>query len=553
MRLLRDRARRRERGNVLVIGGEAGAGKSWVLDRELTAVDFPDVKTSWADPLPVLRLDAPSPGRMKALLVKMLSQVAGYEASDRPSEPMLMRQFVKVAQARGVRVVKIDEFQHIVNLARTDRHERTVSETLKTLLNETDIQLVLAGEPSVMTFFDRWKQFERRGAKLPMTPFAGEVAREEFADFLNHYDDQLVALHFRARSGFAEKVDRFRLATDGYVGLASKLIHLAAEMSFKAGHNCVDDTLAVAYERWRRRGDGANPFLMKPDAVCRALRRPATPAGGDLTPPARDRRRPGAELWQVGPSRRPACRCTWRRAAASRPTPCSNASRGGTGPGARRRSRPPTAWTGGRSWRGATRTGSPRWPASTPAPCGPPPSWSRGATVRLGDEVVARADWSPPGPATLPRLRGRGRGTARRAAPPCVPQGLVGRPLPPALPPARGPTSPRRRRGTPACRIPPSRPARPASPARPTSSGDSASWSGAGSRCSTRCRWPPPSPSLSASARCASTDAARGATPGWWTPARCCPPAWRRSTAAPRRSAPSSTAWWRRPGRTATS
>ncbi|KIU27301.1 hypothetical protein SR39_30100 [Methylobacterium radiotolerans] len=50
MRLLRDRARRRERGNVLVIGGEAGAGKSWVLDRELTAVDFPDARRAGRTP-----------------------------------------------------------------------------------------------------------------------------------------------------------------------------------------------------------------------------------------------------------------------------------------------------------------------------------------------------------------------------------------------------------------------------------------------------------------------------------------------------------------------
>ncbi|SFU96720.1 MULTISPECIES: TniB family NTP-binding protein [unclassified Methylobacterium] len=283
MRTLRDRARRREPGNVLVIGGEAGAGKSWLLDRELTDADFPDVGTRWADPLPVLRLDAPSPGRMKALIVKMLSLVSGYEASDRPSEPMLMRQFVKVARARGVRVVKIDEFQHIVNLSRTDRHERTVSETLKTLLNETDIQLVLAGEPSVMTFFDRWKQFERRGVKLPMTPFAGEAARAEFADFLDDYDAQLVALHFMEKGGFAEKVDRFRLATDGYVGLATKLIHLAAEMSFKVGHRSVDDTLSVAYERWRRRGDACNPFLMTPDEVRKALGKPAAAVGGTVT------------------------------------------------------------------------------------------------------------------------------------------------------------------------------------------------------------------------------------------------------------------------------
>ncbi|MBX9933342.1 MAG: TniB family NTP-binding protein [Methylobacterium sp.] len=266
MRNLRDRARRGERGNVFVIGGLTGAGKSWLLDRNLLDGDFPDVRTRWADPMPVLRLDAPSPGRMKALIVKMLSIVSGYEVSDRPSEPMLMRQFLKVARERGVRVIKIDEFQHIVNLSRTDRHERTVSETLKTLLNETDIQLVLAGEPSVLTFFDRWKQFERRGSQLPMTPFAGKVGRAEFTAFLEGYDQQLADLScigkFIGKSDFAQKVDRFQLATGGYVGLAAKLIRCAAEMSYKAEEDTVDETLAVAYERWRRRGDLLNPFLM---------------------------------------------------------------------------------------------------------------------------------------------------------------------------------------------------------------------------------------------------------------------------------------------------
>lgn len=287
MRDLRDRARRGERGNVFVIGGQAGAGKSWLMDRNLLAADFPEIRTRWADPMPVLRLDAPSPGRMKALIVKMLSKVSGYEVSDRPSEPMLMRQFLKVAGERGVRIIKIDEFQHIVNLSRTDRHERTVSETLKTLLNETDIQLVLAGEPSVLTFFERWKQFERRGVQLPMAPFACEAGRADFSAFLEDYDQQLADLDCDGKrigkSGFADKVDRFQLATGGYVGLASKLIHSAAEMSYKAGEDAVDNTLAVAYERWRRCGDQRNPFLMEDAQLGKALGSASKPAAAGGT------------------------------------------------------------------------------------------------------------------------------------------------------------------------------------------------------------------------------------------------------------------------------
>ncbi|WP_156630148.1 MULTISPECIES: ATP-binding protein [unclassified Methylobacterium] len=279
---LRRRARRGE-GSCLVVGGRSGSGKSWLLERNLLASEFTQDYGPLVDPLPVISIDAPSPGHTKALAARLLEKVLGYAVPARDSEPMLLDRFTKIGIARGLKVIKIDEFQHVVNSfvrvnqSRNEDKEKIASENIKTQINKAPFQWIIAGEPSVMSFFHRWEQFEGRGRKLAMQPFAWPTDKDELAAFLDKYDEELSGIHFGRKSGLAEMAPRFQLATGGFYGqMVRRLLKDAAEMAFMAGDPDISEALSVTYERWKRLGDRENPFLMKMPEVASRLCTPPT-------------------------------------------------------------------------------------------------------------------------------------------------------------------------------------------------------------------------------------------------------------------------------------
>lgn len=277
MEWLRRRARRGE-GSCLVVGGRSGTGKSWLIERNLVASEFQSQVGPLADPLPVITIDAPSPGSTKALAARLLEKVLGYPVAARESEPALLDRFTKVGIARGLKIIKIDEFQHVVNSfvrsnqTRNEDKEKIASENIKTQINKAPFQWVIAGEPAVMGFFHRWEQFEGRGRKIAMQPFAWPADKEELATFLDKYDDELKGIHFKQKSGLAAMAPRFQLATSGFYGrMVRRILNDASEMAFMAGDADVSEALAVSYERWQRCGDADNPFLMTMPEVKKRL------------------------------------------------------------------------------------------------------------------------------------------------------------------------------------------------------------------------------------------------------------------------------------------
>lgn len=277
MEWLRRRSRRGE-GSCLVVGGRSGSGKSWLVERNLVASEFRSDLGPRVDPLPVITIDAPSPGSTKALAARLLEQVLGYAVPARESEPVLLDRFTKVGISRGLKVIKIDEFQHVVNSfvrsnqTRNEDKEKIASENIKTQINKAPFQWIIAGEPSVMDFFHRWEQFEGRGRKIAMQPFSWPSDQGELETFLDEYDAELCRLHFERKSGLAQMAPRFQLATGGFYGqMVRRVLKDAAEMAFMAGDPDVSEALAVTYERWKRCGDANNPFVMKMQEVKKRL------------------------------------------------------------------------------------------------------------------------------------------------------------------------------------------------------------------------------------------------------------------------------------------
>ncbi len=277
MEWMRRRARRGE-GSCLIVGGRSGSGKSWLLKRNLLEHEFTQNLGPYVDPLPVISVEAPSPGDTKGLAAKLLAAVTGHAVSTYDSESVLLDRFEKLALKRGLKVIKIDEFQHVLDrMERKDRtrnktKEKVASENIKSKINTAPFQWILSGEPQVLSFFNEWEQFESRGKTLPLRPFAWPADEGEFAAFLDGYDEQLTALDFKRKSGLAGIVARFQLATAGFHGKAvRRLLKDSAESAFMARDPDISAALPVTFERWKRLGDRENPFLMEEREVRRRL------------------------------------------------------------------------------------------------------------------------------------------------------------------------------------------------------------------------------------------------------------------------------------------
>lgn len=282
------RGARRSEGGCLFIGGRSGLGKSWLLKRTLSGLEVGEGVSPLVDPLPVVRVSTPSPGAPKAFVARLVEAVVGRPVSTvGVSEAGLFDRFMKLARDRGVKVVVVEEFQHIVDGFETRTNgrnflkEKVFSELLKGAINDSPIQWIVVGEPPILKFFTNWEQLEGRGRQLPITPFSWPDDREEYSAFLGGYDAALAPL-LGGETGLADMVPRFQLATGGlYAQAVRRILKDSAESSFIAGHRSLKDTLAVTYGRWRWVPDADNPFLMPLQEVLVRLDRTArnpTPA-----------------------------------------------------------------------------------------------------------------------------------------------------------------------------------------------------------------------------------------------------------------------------------
>ncbi|WP_294642435.1 ATP-binding protein [uncultured Aureimonas sp.] len=157
-------------GRVLVVTGEAGAGKSAAIDHALrNRPEFAGygIEGAWS---PVDSVVAPSPFTLGALGNAIVRR-SGYEGRRDIQHSKVWPVVRELLKERGVRILHIDEAQHgdeIVNQVAF----REVENTLKRMLQEEDwlVWLILSGLPELARFCQDDKSMKRRVRVLRFEP-----------------------------------------------------------------------------------------------------------------------------------------------------------------------------------------------------------------------------------------------------------------------------------------------------------------------------------------------------------------------------------------------
>lgn len=236
----------------LAILGESGVGKttlvqSWIESRTAQA----RVPVEGGQTSPYLYHALPSPATPKALLATCLAKLED-AAPARGAEWAMMQRLQNLIQASSVRVLFLDELQHLVN-RETQRVRYACIEMLEHIIVQTGVSMVFLGSVGeTEPIFQVSHRLERLvGTPRILRPFEWLQERpstiEEFRALMRAIDRHLPF----DPSGLGEEEMSycFFYATDGIVGWIMQLIRYAAMKAIQAQEaNLSRRMLAEAYE-----------------------------------------------------------------------------------------------------------------------------------------------------------------------------------------------------------------------------------------------------------------------------------------------------------------
>lgn len=250
----------------LFVSGPTGAGKSTI--RDLYCKRHPRVETSERTMVPVLWANIPAPTTVKSVVTFLLEKL-GDPAAPRGSTTNQTLRLAALMKAVGVELVILDELQHFID-RESQRVLKTVSDWLKTLLNETRVPMVLLGLREAKGVFDVNEQLSRRFAnRQELSPFGFNSDEEikEFRKFL-HAVDTLLPLETASGLANLQVARQLHYASDGVVHYVMKLIRSGTEMALRQGKPTLDQSiLAEAFQSyvWHVKPHKSNPFIVPPE------------------------------------------------------------------------------------------------------------------------------------------------------------------------------------------------------------------------------------------------------------------------------------------------
>jgi len=241
--------------------GDSGAGKSTILKRFWKR--HAAVSEEFRERMDVVYSEVPAaatrPGTMRAILTAL-----GVEVNSRATEADLTRILVHHLREMGVRVLVLDEAQHLVD-SQTGRFAYATADWFKSLAN-SGIALVIAGLPEAALAYDQNVQLERRS-----------MGSQRLRGFEWDGDDEgewMILL-----GGLVSKVPladtsclltgdiphRLHMTTDGYLGrLVDFLSMVIMEAGMRSLTEVTRELLMIVEERRRdvRNPDWLNVFAL---------------------------------------------------------------------------------------------------------------------------------------------------------------------------------------------------------------------------------------------------------------------------------------------------
>lgn len=184
----------------MMVFGASGVGKTTVIKKYLNQ-NKRETKQR-ADLIPVLHIELPDNAKpvdaARELLLEMGDPLALYDTD----LARLTKKLTNLIPLVGVRLIIIDEFQHLVE-ERSNRVLTQVGNWLKMILNKTKCPIVLFGMPYSKVVLQANSQLQGRfSIQVELRPFTYQGGEGVFKIFLEHLDK---ALPFTKNVGLAEK------------------------------------------------------------------------------------------------------------------------------------------------------------------------------------------------------------------------------------------------------------------------------------------------------------------------------------------------------------
>lgn len=249
--------------------GDAGCGKTTLRDmyeHQFPKTDIPFHLGAHRDQ-PLLCVSVPASITPRSLAIHILDSLGDHTSKSGTCYELTER-LKKYIRGNRVRVIWLDEFQHLFALGKSRRRgasSRKLQEAcnwIKSIINDTHVSFVLMGTMETMQLLDHDDQLERRFTHLcalealPI-PSATTTALVEFVDeLLRSVIDQLPQCFDLAEWLHERPVDAMRLwvATEGVPSRIKDLVIRAALNAFRAQSRVISMAhFTAAFEQTRRK------------------------------------------------------------------------------------------------------------------------------------------------------------------------------------------------------------------------------------------------------------------------------------------------------------
>lgn len=249
---------------LLIVGG-TGAGKTTALEDyhrgypdcslenaiKSTAI-VSDAALHDADERRIIYVEAAKGTTQRALVAALLGAF-GYRASDHWNTSDIITKIEFYAEQMHTEMIFIDEGHHLVSSTNPEQTE-DVAEFIKSLLNRTKRQIVIAGSPALLQI-TRYQQLHRRlQPSVILTPYhwGTRTGRLNFLLILRTFEK---LLELPAPSGLAEHdfARRIYVATCGEIGIVSKYLSEALSRVRAGNLRSIDkELMAEVHDSWHR-------------------------------------------------------------------------------------------------------------------------------------------------------------------------------------------------------------------------------------------------------------------------------------------------------------
>lgn len=176
--ILAKRNGRRDDGRALFVTGESGAGKTSVVRHMIEGnATLAPIPMSYGLVTPVISVTLMGPSTLKYLGLNILRK-AGYEIKRKYEQGEVWDLLPEQLHLRKVLIIHIDETQHMLKLAQSDRERENLAKAFKGVMNYDawPVSFIMSGMPETVNLSRLDEQIERRSRflALPDVSLPGE-------------------------------------------------------------------------------------------------------------------------------------------------------------------------------------------------------------------------------------------------------------------------------------------------------------------------------------------------------------------------------------------